>query len=361
MQTEILASHGVMEGNGAYNRHARLRAAGINLALPLLEKAIQDLDLDCHVQPVVIADYGSSQGKNSLAPVRVIVECLRQRLGSCPSICVYHIDQPSNDFNTLFTVLDADADRYTLNEPNVFPCAIGRSFYGQVLPPVSVHLGWCSYAAVWLSRIPCRIPGHFIPIHCNSPERSAFERQAAQDWQAFLALRARELRPGGRLIVVLPAFNDDGLTGFEDFMDHANVVLAEMVEGGSVAAEEREAMVLGTWPRRTRELLAPFQADGQFEGLSADSCELVSLPDFAWADYEHTRDQEVLAARHALFFRSAFINSLAQGLADAHDPERCRVFADHFEKGLKQRLVTKPAPLHSFVQVMVIAKRDGTA
>lgn len=356
MKTEILASHGVMEGNGAYNRHALLQADGVTLALPILEKAIQDLDLDCDDQPIVIADYGSSQGKNSLAPMRVAIGTLRQRLGRHRSILVYHIDQPANDFNTLFEVLDADADRYTFDEPNIFPCAIGRSFYGQVLPQASVHLGWCSYAAVWLSRIPCRVPGHFIPIQCNGPERDAFEHQAAQDWQALLALRARELRPGGRLVIVLPAFNDDGLTGLEGLMDHANAVLAEMVEEGALAAEERKQMVLGTFPRRRCELLAPFQADGKFAGLSAECCELVPLPDTAWANYERTQDKEAFAARHSLFFRSAFINSLAQGLTGDHDPDRCRIFADQFESRLRRRLATTPAPLHSYVEVMVVAK-----
>jgi hypothetical protein len=350
-----------MEGNGAYNRHARLQAGGISLALPLLKKAIQDLDLDCHDQPVVVADYGSSQGKNSLAPVRVIIEGLRQRLGPHRSIIVYHIDQPSNDFNTLFTLLASDADTYTLNEPNVFPCAIGRSFYGQVLPSASVHMGWCSYAAVWLSRIPCRIRGHFIPIHFTGAERSAFERQAAQDWRTFLSLRSRELQPGGRLVVVLPAFNNEGLTGLEQLMDHANAVLAQMAEEGALGAEEREQMVLGACPRRTCELLAPFQSDGQFDGLSAECCELLRLEDFAWQDYERTRDREAFAARHALFFRSAFINSLALGLTKVHDPDRHRDFSDQLESMLKSRLAKEPAPLHSFVQIMVIAKRDHGA
>jgi hypothetical protein len=77
---------------------------------------------------------------------------------------VFHVDQPANDFNTLFEVLGTDPDRYGLGEPNVFPCAIGRSFYERVLPPESVHLGWSSYAAMWLSRIPTLIPGRLMPL-----------------------------------------------------------------------------------------------------------------------------------------------------------------------------------------------------
>jgi hypothetical protein len=53
---------GVMEGKGSYNKHAKLPAGGAALAMPLLEKAVQNLELDPGEQFIVIADYGSSQG-----------------------------------------------------------------------------------------------------------------------------------------------------------------------------------------------------------------------------------------------------------------------------------------------------------
>jgi hypothetical protein len=91
---------------------------------------------------------------------------------------VFHVDQPANDFNTLFEVLDADPNRYELDDPHVFPCAIGRSFYRSVLPPDCVDVGWSSYAAVWLSSIPKSIPGHFAVLRSTgAPRRSrAFSR-----------------------------------------------------------------------------------------------------------------------------------------------------------------------------------------
>jgi hypothetical protein len=68
MSKEAAPSHGVMEGKGSYNKHAKLPASGAAMAMPSLEKATQRLQLDASDQPVVIADYGSSQGKNSMAP-----------------------------------------------------------------------------------------------------------------------------------------------------------------------------------------------------------------------------------------------------------------------------------------------------
>ena len=350
--------HGVMEGKGSYNKHAKHPAGGAALAMPLLEKAVQSLEVDPEEQPIVIADYGSSQGKNSLAPMLVAIQGLRKRIGSSRPISVFHIDQPSNDFATLFAVLHADPDRYVVDEPNVFPAAIGRSFYENVLPPGSVHLAWSSYAAVWLSRIPALIPGHFFYLFSTGSVRSEFERQSAKDWETFLSLRARELRPGGRLVVVLPALADDGSAGFEHIFQQANAVLTEMVADGAVTHEERSRMVIAAYPRRKRDLLAPFAANGKFQQLTVESCEMFELPDFAWTDYQRDGDKEALSSKHALFFRSIFVPSLASALVRVRegDSEALATFSNQIEQRLKRRLAGQPTPMHSFVQSIVLAK-----
>jgi hypothetical protein len=355
MSNEPKRSHGVMEGGGSYNRHARVPAGGGNLALQYLEQAARDITLEGGDQPVVIADYGSSQGKNSLAPMRAAIKALRTRVGADRPISVVHVDQAANDFNTLFDVLHSDPERYSVDDPNIFPSAIGRSFYGSVFPRQHVHLGWSSYAAVWLSRIPMLIPDHFMPFASNGDVRKAFERQAADDWKLFLSLRSSELRVGGRLVVVLPAFNDEGVTGFEPLFKHANSTLAEMVSEGTITDDECARMVLGSYPRRRSELLQPFNADGRFCSLTIEQCELFGLPDAAWTEYERDANRELLASRHAGFFRSIFIPSLASALTNS---AKERVFADAMERKLVRRMVEQPVPFHSFVQTMVLAKRD---
>jgi hypothetical protein len=358
MSNEAFPPHGVMEGAGAYNRYARLPAIGAALALPLLEKAARNVTLDTSNQPIVIADYGSSQGKNSMAPIQIAISRFRERLGPDRPIFVFHIDQSSNDFNSLFEVLDSDPDRYILGEPNVFPAAIGKSFYEPVLPPDSVHVGWCSYAAVWLSRIPAVIPDHFISPHSTGRVRAEFERQGARDWEAFLSLRARELRPGGRLVVVLPALADDGSSGFENLMNQANAVLAEMVASGTITVEERARMTLGAHPRKNGDLLAPFARDGRFQNLTVENFEMRALPDAAWADYERDGNKQDLASKHALFFSSVFVPSLASALdlVRAGDTKALGVFGDRLVAELKRRLATQPAAINSFVQTIVLVR-----
>jgi hypothetical protein len=230
-----------MEGQGVYNRNSRPQPSRIVKALPYLESAAQRVALDSDTQPVVLADYGYSQGPNSLLPIETAIRNLRPRLQHGRAISVFHIDQPLNDFNCLVEVPSSHPHRYSLCEPNVFPSVIGRSFYEQVLPADSLHLGWSSFAAVWLSRVPSLIPDHIFAPCATGETRAAFERQAAEDWEAFLSIRSREMRPGARLVVALPTTRPRGSYTFTEFMNVANAVLREMVDEGAITAAERPA------------------------------------------------------------------------------------------------------------------------
>ena len=256
MAAPTISTHGVMEGGGSYNLHARIPAGGGNLALPYLEDAAQSCTLPPGSDPIVIAAYGSSQGKNSLAPMRAAIRCLRSRVWNERAVTVVHVDQHANDFNSLFDVLHDDSERYSMDDPNVFPFAIGRSFYENVFPPEQVDLAWSSYAGVWLRHIPALIPGHFMSVACTGETRAAFDLQAANDWRLFLSLGARELRIGGRLVVALPGLSDEGALGFEPLFNSTDEILGEIVDEQVIAADERKRMVrsvLSSWERALTE------------------------------------------------------------------------------------------------------------
>ena len=118
-------------------------------------------------------------------------------------------------------------------------------------------------------------------------------------------------------------------------------------------------MVLPSHPRRKRDLLAPFERDGHFDRLTVEDIEMSELPDAAWNDYERDGNKEALATKHALFFRSVFMPTLATALdrVRSGDAEALRIFGDRLEIGLKRRLVSEPKAMHSLVQTIVLAKR----
>lgn len=173
-------------------------------------------------------------------------------------------------------------------------------------------------------------------------------------WKLFLSLREQELRPGGRLVVVLPGLSDAGVSGFEPLFNSANAVLEELVSEQVIADDERKTMVLGGCPRRRAQLLEPFSPDGQFQSLSIEHCDHFDLPDAAWADYQLNGNVEAFVSRHAAFFRAIFVPSLASAISDAGERQ---AFTDCLDQKLKQHLSKQLKPLHSFVQVMLVAKR----
>lgn len=111
--------------------------------------------------------------------MRAAIAALRMRAGRRRPIFVCHTDLPANDFNEMFALLESDPEGYLQGEPQVFPYAIGRSFYRTLFPPGHVNLGWSSYAAVWLSQIPPQIPDHFFIPCSTGTVRAELDRQAA--------------------------------------------------------------------------------------------------------------------------------------------------------------------------------------
>src|SRR5260221_10731684 len=204
-----------MEGHGAYNRSSLVQAAGSSPAVPLLEKAAQQVSLPAAPEPVVIVDYGSSEGRNSLIPLSVAIGILRDRIGRERPISVVHTDLPGNDFDALFQMLVSDPGSYLREDPAIFPSAVGRSFYEQIMPTSSVTLGWSSWAVQWLSRVPALIPDQVqVAYSRDAATRAVFSRQAAEDWRGFLSHRAAALKPRGLLGLLSMAAEGQGGFGY---------------------------------------------------------------------------------------------------------------------------------------------------
>jgi hypothetical protein len=169
MMTDTPLARTAMEGGGYYNRNSSLQEAGIRLALPLLEAAAGAVPIDGEAgAPLVIADYGSSQGRNSMQPMALAIDRLRARAGGDRPVEVVHTDLPSNDFTSLFMALQDEGSSYLSGRPGVFPSAIGRSYFEPILPAGRVLLGWNTWTLHWLSRNPVDVADSSMAVFSAS-------------------------------------------------------------------------------------------------------------------------------------------------------------------------------------------------
>jgi SAM dependent carboxyl methyltransferase len=337
-------SPAAMEGQGGYNRNSQVQAGGVSPAIPMLERAAQAGSLPADPQPILIADYGCSEGRNSLAPMRAAIKILRDRVGPGRSIAVVHTDLPVNDFTVLFETLLSSPESYLRNDSAVYASAVGRSFYGQILPAKSVTVGWSSWAVQWLSRTPGIIPDHVhVSLTSDAAVRAIFLEQSRQDWENFLIARGRELRPGGALAVVTMALDDHGEFGYRPLSEAMYQTLVEMVNDGFISAQELRGMCIPTVGRSRADFLAPF-AEGTFHGLRVEEAEVFYSPDPFWSDYQQNGNAQEFGGRWAGFSRASVFPTFARCLVDRNSPHTTE-FVARLEAGMVARLAAEPEPM----------------
>lgn len=330
-----------MEGKGAYNRHSEVQQAGSSPALPLFERAAAEVLLPPSPETIVIADYGSSQGHSSFGPMSAAIRALRMRVEADRPIAVVHTDLPTSDFSTLFQALEKDPDSYLGADGATFASAVGRTFYEQVMPPASVTLGWCTWAVQWLSRAPAPIPDQVqVAFSRNAAVRELYTRQAADDWRTFLTHRGRELRPGGRLIVLTMALTADGDFGYRPILMALYAALRQLVDEGFMSEAEFHRMAIPTVGRSLGDLSQPFSG-GRFAGLALDHAQVFLGPDPIWQDFERDGDEKAYGARWAAFSRASVLPTLALAL-DGAGTERAAEFLEKVEADLAARLAMSP-------------------
>jgi hypothetical protein len=341
-----------MQGDGFYNRHSSLQAAGIAAVLPLWQEVVRSVE--ARGDSLVIADYGSSQGHNSMLPIKVAIAELRHKTGDDRAIEVIHIDRPSNDFTSLFKALDEDPDSYMAGARAIFPSAIGRSYFDPIIPAGRVTLGWNTWTLHWMSRNPIDVPDQVFGKLSRSPAViEAVTQQLASDWERFLNARAVEMRPGAKLLSLF--VGDDGRHNSwrwvgEEFWG----AVAEMGRAGHLSEREQLELTFPTCPRTLSEIEAPFGAPGQFAGLKIEHAAILQGPDPFWAVYQETGDAARLGQTWANMMRAVF----APTIEGALDPDRnkSQVLDELFAR-FAARVAANPKQHDHQIAVVVLGKR----
>ena len=251
-----------MSGGGVYSLATIGAKHVIDAATPLVVEAINKLPERNLASLITLSDMGCADGGTSLEMISKALAAIRGRAPE-QAVSVCYSDQPRNDFNALIgNVHGFGSFKTWLGEfANVYPFESGTSFYRQILPPQTVDLGFSATAMHWLSAKPCNLSNHVQAVGATGDERAAFSRQARQDWRTILLHRARELKPGGRLVLINFCVDDEGRylgnTGGVNMFDRFNQNWLSFLEQGRITRAEYENMTLPQYYNSVEEFCAP--------------------------------------------------------------------------------------------------------
>lgn len=221
-----------MRGNGYYNKHSGLQFAAMQAALDLLPDVSASKSL-------TVADYGCSQGSQSVLPLAKLTSQLQP--GSDVSVILN--DRPENDFSTLGATLSKARLELSQNgRVNVFPLMAPISFFNQIVPSGTVDLGlaWSSLNYLKHEAPPAEPGTDFMTAVKERAIRNAVV--AHSDLVELLRLRGQEIRPGGALVVSLGARSTDGTPNMPPLIAAMRAASGALVSSGKINSEQLLAL-----------------------------------------------------------------------------------------------------------------------
>jgi hypothetical protein len=302
-----------MRGSGYYSDHTAGAKTVIDAAGDFAIDAITTMDLS-RTATFTVADFGAADGGTSLDMMRRIVTTVRTTKPGQP-ISITYTDLPHNDFSVLFRrlhgVLDACDQLPFANTEGLYTFASGTSFHRQVFPDSTLSLGFSATAMHWLSTRPGVIADHVHAVGATAAESTPYRQQAGADWTSILLARARELVPGGKLI--LANFCEDeqgrylghtgGVNMFDSFARHWRDLWLE----GALNEVEYRAGTLQQFYRTTAEFAAPFagpESPVRRAGLTLNELSTRITPCPYAAAFRNRGDPQALARAYIPTLRS---------------------------------------------------------
>ncbi len=303
-----------MVGGGYYDANSSFQAKVAASGSDLLGQAVAALALRPGAQATV-ADYGCSEGRNSMAMVSEALTLLAARGAS--DMAVLLNDLPTNDWGGLAANL-SKPDSYLGKFPAVRALFAPHGFFERVTLPASVTLGTSGSAAHWLSQQP---PGIDMPrslYRSDAPpdQLPKILAQAANDWQAFLAARADELQPGGVLLVQM--LGSDGTAdpvrvSAAGLLKLMNACALSLVDGGEIPSDVYARYCFPVVPRTVAEATAPLRGP-LADRLELLHCGLTPVASPYQVTLDKTGDTAAFARNYTAFTRAFSESTLRQGV-----------------------------------------------
>ena len=339
-----------MKGGGYYSLATVGAGHVIDAATPRVLQSIND-SLAYANKVFTITDMGCADGGTSLGMMRAAISAIR-RSDSALDVLIVYTDQPRNDYNALFNILhgDSDFDSYLNDFERVYVTAAATSFYNQILPDATLNLGFSATAMHWLSAKPGDISDHVHMVGASGEELAAFAEQGRRDWETILLHRAAELAPGGRLVLVNFARDEQGRylgnTGGVNMVDTFNAIWQDFVDAGHIQPGEYVNMTLPQYYNDVAEFSAPLEepTSAVFKaGLRLESIETRVVPcPFAAAFAEHG-DSARFAEAYIPTLRSWTEATFFAALDNGRSVDERRDIIDRYYAEYQHRVRDNPA------------------
>lgn len=336
-----------MSGGGVYSLATAGAKDVIDHATPIVLAAISELN-----RPVghwSFSDMGCADGGTSLDLWRSAVSAIRNQ--SEADIQITYADQPRNDFNALVQILHGltDFDSYLQQHSNVHVLESGSSFYDPILPSNSLDLGFSATAMHWLSQKPCDIPDHVHMVGASGEVLSQYQAQAQKDWETILLHRARELKPGGKLVFANFCKDEQGRylgnTDGENMFDWFNSLWCEFRDNGAITADEYAAMTLPQYYNTVEEFSLPFtdkQSKVSRAGLTLDHIETGIIKCPYARDFQSHGDAKKFAKEYVPTIRSWNESIYFGGLSSDRPVEERKEIIHNFYSTYESRVADNP-------------------
>jgi hypothetical protein len=301
-----------MKGAGYYDRHSAAQLSSIQALQDWVDEAVASVPLPDSPQAVTVLDLGSSEGGNAIQVIGTIVAGLRRRTRQ-PLQTIYS-DLASNNFNQLFANLE-EARRAGFFPAGVYPSAVGGSFYRPLLPPGTVHFASSFNSIQWLDQLPAVPVPDFVGYRRPHPPRlgpavspeatAAFREQAEQDLVRFLECRARELVPGGKLLLASPGDTDEACVA-DGFADVLNDSCLDLVAAGRLQRGDYEHLTFPAYFRTVAELIEPLERDDSplHRVFTVDRAEALEVPTPFFVEFRRSGDAAAYAGAYTGFLRA---------------------------------------------------------
>lgn len=329
-----LPAESVMEGHGYYSAHSSVQHAAAAPGYPMLERAAAEVPLPAAGAALAIGDFGCAGGANETTPLGLAVAALRKRDPVLP-IEVFFSDLPGNDWASLFARVES------WPAENVYRYGVGRSLYGPVVPDGRLTLGWTAITVHWLSAVPECQPDSSYSNLVRSPAREALQARSREDWNAFLAQRAREMVRGGQMVVVGGASASDSISGAEGLFRMIDAQLRAMRDAGALRASEFARIFYPTWNRTPAEFRAPFTRASAFR-VAEERADVTDDGD-RYPQWKRDGDARAFAAAYIAFVRAVTEPSFFRWIEPDRSAEQKAAIVARFYAGLQERIADDPA------------------